>query len=355
MDSSPLKGEVRPEPLRPARRFTPPEGSGGDASSGRDVAQFVFKHLGSMVAVIAGVTALVVALVWVIPPTYAARGLVLVESRKSPTLRTDPVGYNLEMDEVVNSEIEIVTSRGVAEVVVDELRLAERPQKDSRVRRAFEALERFLDDSGLVVKLDRREKLIRGVQTSLKVKQPPRSGLLSITYYDEDAGHAAEMAAAVIRVYLARHRDIFSNNSAAFFQERLAETERALSTLRDAIRGETDRFNAESLELKRRSLENAYLFYKEKADRARIDAEADTSLINVRVVDTPRVPKRPQFSRLFLILVGFVASMLLAVSVAFLREYFDHAVYSPADLAAHAHVAVLGSVRRGAAPLRKRG
>ena len=68
--------------------------------------------------------------------------------------------------------------------------------------------------------------------------------------------------------------------------------------------------------------------------------------MNVQVVDWPSVPVQPRFTRLFLIILAFVAGGVLAVSTALLLDYFDHRVYVPRDVEAHLDVPVLGSVSR---------
>jgi uncharacterized protein involved in exopolysaccharide biosynthesis len=318
---------------------------GPGASSGRDLALFIFKHMRLLLTLILGVSGLVAVLTYLVPPEYAATALILVERIKSPILRSDPLGANVQGDEVMGSEIELVTSRTVSEAAVDKLQLDKRPVSDTFFRRLKDRVETALDDYGLLVKLPRRERLIRGIPDDMKVKQPGVSNLLDVTYYGDSPEEAEEMARAITEAYLEAHRRVYSNNSATFFQARLEESQRALARVQGTLGRENDRVRLKELELQEKALEASFLFYSERVNRARADEVADVSLVNVRVVDWPVVPLRPRFSRLLLIAIGVAVGVAFAAAVALIREYLDHTVYSAEDARPHIDVPVLGSVQ----------
>jgi uncharacterized protein involved in exopolysaccharide biosynthesis len=288
----------------------------------------------------------VTVLVYLLPQSFPATALILVELNKHPTLRAEAPGYPLKSDSVIGSEVEILTSRRLAEAVVDDLRLHERPQQDTQLSRLIAAVVDFLDRNGLVPRLERRERVIQGIQKALDVRQPGLADLLSVTYAADDALYAHEVATALVEHYLLLHREIHSIPAAAFYQARLAEIEADLAKVRAARERNTERSARATLDLHLQAAESSYLFYRERLDRARANDAADLSLVNVQVVDWPSVPAQPRFTRLILILLAFVAGCVLAVPTALLIDYFDHRVYAPRDVESHLDVPVLGSISR---------
>lgn len=318
----------------------------------RDIVGFLFKHLGLLIGVWIGVVGLVTLFIYLFPLPYGATSVVLIEHAKSPTLRSDVVVTPVAMVEVISSEMEIIKSRGVAETVVERLGLDQGTPRDSWPRRVKTTIVDTLDRAGLLSKLSVSEGAIRGVQNGLKIRQPPQSNLLDITYYADDPERAAAIALAVTEVYIERHRAIFANNTQSFFEDRVSAIERELAEARAATLRETDRSEIQKLQLHLRGLEQSYLYFRSQLDQARSDAAADASLVNVRLVDKPSIPTRTRFSRLMLILLAIVAGALMAVALALLREYFDHRVYGPRDLHGRVEVSVLGTVRRARAARR---
>jgi uncharacterized protein involved in exopolysaccharide biosynthesis len=313
-------------------------------SSARDIAELIFKHLSFGLGIFSLVMILSIAFTYLQPPVYQSTAKVLVERGKRPTQRSDILEYQLEAFEAITSEIEIIKSRTVAEDVVDRLALAKRPVRDTFMRRASDAVQNLLDSLGLLHRLDRRESLVRSVQNGLTIEPAPQSSVLLITYSAESAAEAADIATAVMDSYLVQHRNVFRSDTASFFEERVKEVATELEQLRERLGRETDRAATQSLLLEVGVLEKAYTFYREKLNTARADMAGDESLVNVRIIDRPVVAARPARSRMFTLLIALVAALFLSVALVFLREYFDHKIYSPRDIEGFLDVPVLGSV-----------
>src|SRR5262245_49619049 len=171
-------------------------------SSARDIAELVFKHLRFAVGIFVAAMTVSVALVYLQPPVYESTARIMVERGKRPTQRSETIEYPLEAFEALTSEIEIITSRSVAGEVVDRLRLAERPVKDTLMRRVSEQVRDVLDRLGLVMRLDRRESLVRSLMDSLRVEPAPQSSVLVMTYGAESPAEAAEIATALTEAYV---------------------------------------------------------------------------------------------------------------------------------------------------------
>jgi uncharacterized protein involved in exopolysaccharide biosynthesis len=333
----------------PESRTKPPRAGAllvesGQVSSARDLAEIVFKHLGFASAIFIAVLILSVAVVYLMPPYYESTSKVLVERGKRPTQRSDILEYPLEAFEAITSEMEIITSRTVAEDVVDRLRLVDAPRRDTLGRRIGDALQDLLDRLGLLTRLSRRESLIKNVQQSLRVEPVPQSSVLAITYGAESPTEAAQIATAVTESYLAQHGKIFRADTANFFEERVAEIGKELTAARDQQRRETDLSRSQALLLEVSVLEKAYTFYRDKLNTARADMVADESLVNVRIIDSPVPAARPARSRMFSLSLAAAGGLLLAVALSLLREYFDHNIYSEREIDGYVDLPVLGSV-----------
>lgn len=317
---------------------------GSRVSSARDVAEVVFRHWRYGLAVFGAVLVLSTAFIYLTPPVYESTAKVLVERGKMPTLRTDTLQYQLDAFEAITSEIEIIKSRTVAEDVVDRLGLAERPQRDTWMRRLGEGVKDSLDRLGLLTRLDRRESVIRSVLDGLKVEPAPQSSVLVISYSAESAADAAEITNAVTESSLEQHRKVFGSDTAAFFEERVKDAATELEQMRDRLRRDTDVASSQRLRLEVGVLEKAYIFYREKLNTARADMAADASLMNLRIIDRPVVAARPARSRMLLLLFAAGGGLLLSISLVLLRVYFDHNIYSERDIEESLNLPALGSV-----------
>jgi uncharacterized protein involved in exopolysaccharide biosynthesis len=153
------------------------------------------------------------------------------------------------------------------------------------------------------------------------------------------------MARSVIDAYIARYREIHSDNSAKFFTEMVKQTDRQLEKVRDTLEQATSTAEIERLTLERDALQKAYLLYRERLDRSLADQSGDASLVNVRLIDYPPVPQKPVSPRLRRILMGIGGGIVLAFGLVFIRGYLDHTVRLPADITRHVNIPVLGSVR----------
>jgi uncharacterized protein involved in exopolysaccharide biosynthesis len=334
------RSETKPPPRAGTFLLEP----GSRVSSARDIGELIFKHLRFASGIFIAVMILSVAVVYLMPPYYESTARVLVERGKRPTQRADILEYPLEAFEAVTSEIEIITSRTVAEDVIDRLHLVERPVRDTFVRRVSDSIKSVLDSLGLLTRLDRREALIGSLQQSLAVEPAPQSSVLTITYGAESANEAAEIARAVTESYLGQHRKIFQADTTAFFEERVRETGGELAELRERQRRETNPSQSQSLALEVGVLEKAYIFSRDRLNTAKADMEADKSLVNVRIIDNPVVPARPARSRMFSLSIALVGGVFLSIALALLREYFDHHIHSERDLEGRLDVPVLASV-----------
>ena len=307
----------------------------------RDAVSFLFKHKWLIGGVSLAVPILATILLYALPRSYSASGSILVEQGKNPTLRVESAEFPSDAVEAIQTEIGILRSREVAERVITRFNLDAKGEPQSSLAQAMASFKESLQSSGLINTMTPMDAAVRSLHRMMKVEQQPLSRVVDVSYSNEDPELAAAVLHGLMDIYLERRREIYGNNTADFFRERVAGVNTRLDAARKRLVRITDNAEVAALELEIRGLERSYLFYTEMLDNALADAAADPSLVNARVVDYPTVPSRPGLARIILILLAAVAGVIMGLGLALLREFFDHRVYAPADLAEQ-NIPVLG-------------
>lgn len=86
--------------------------------------------------------------------------------------------------------------------------------------------------------------------------------------------------------------------------------------------------------------------YQKRYEKEQLNELAIPDFINVRVIEYAAVPTQPEHSRIFYIIVAVLGGFLLSLAIALIREYFDHRVADPDEVAQLLGVPTLGSVER---------
>ena len=206
----------------------------------RDVIAQVFRHRGLLLGCALLVGGLVAALVYLQPPSYTATATVLVERGKSPVMRTETTTLSVEINEAIETEIQLLTSRTVAEGVVDRLRLHERPRRPSRVRDTIEKARETLTGWGLLEPAERRESTVRGFLSTFKAKHPPLTWMITMAYSAEDPSDAAAILRTTLDVYFDRRRAVYLNDTASFFAKRVEQIDGQLIERRGGLARTTE-------------------------------------------------------------------------------------------------------------------
>jgi uncharacterized protein involved in exopolysaccharide biosynthesis len=94
------------------------------------------------------------------------------------------------------------------------------------------------------------------------------------------------------------------------------------------------------------SAEKSYREYQGRYEDARLNELANPEVVNVRVMEYAEVPRRPAHSRLFYVAISVVGGFILSLSIALIREYFDHRVADPDMAEELLGIPALGSIER---------
>ncbi len=204
-------------------------------------------------SIVAGLLALIV---W--PRSYESEAkLMITVGRESvgldPTATTSPtLMLQKTQEEEINSALEILSSRQVAELVVDKLSATQildgvlsakeesQPSSTGWIAQAKQAVgaARNMLDQGLLsvgVKdpVSQREQAIRKVMQSVYIYAPKRSTAITIHAESKTPEMAQALAAAVTYGFLDRHQSVnFNQSSREFFQEQTREVEAQVNQAR---------------------------------------------------------------------------------------------------------------------------
>lgn len=206
-------------------------GEGGGAGNGGSNAPFlpdpgflwlVFRRrLWLFAAVVVTVLALVAAYTLTRPVLYSASSSVLIELRQPEVLESDPVAPKLDTDtNVIDTEVEILSSRRLAGRVAEALKLETWPEF---------ANVRISEQPGIGQPAPGTHPLAGAVLARMDIRRSGLTYLIDITARAESPKLAAALANEYARQYLAQQQEMKSNTSQGaqeFLQTRLVELRR---------------------------------------------------------------------------------------------------------------------------------
>lgn len=148
-------------------------------------------------------------IVKVLKPTYATEAQILIENLASPFDRTqspdeprpDPVD-----DRVIKSQISVLKSQDVALRVIASLNLQDRPEFDSLKTKGLGKIKQLLlafgfgEDPRLQTP---EQRALDRLTDGLTVYQIPESNVVAVKYSSSDPKTAAEVANALVKIYVA--------------------------------------------------------------------------------------------------------------------------------------------------------
>ena len=214
--------------------------------------------------------------------------------------------------------------------------------------------------------------LLQELQNNLLVAQLKRTQLVakydpSYPLVQEADQEIAATEAAIVKAqdtkYLVQTTD--RDPTHEFLREDMAKTQTDLASQRAtaaAIAQSIDRMNLQMVNFDAKAVKQAallreakvdegnYLLYASKREQERTsDALDEKRIADVAIAVPPVVPVLPAYGPFLVIFVGFVASLLVSVSSAFVADYLDPSFRTPKDVIEALNIPVLASVPRKAA------
>jgi uncharacterized protein involved in exopolysaccharide biosynthesis len=178
--------------------------------SPRDLAYFVFKRKQQIAAVFTATFVLTTAAAYLVPQTFEAEAAVYV-ARHLPAIAAVTASRMVILDrrEVLESEVELIVSRAVAEKVADIVAAQPAPPSRplSRVSQGLAFVRERLTGWMLAAGLaepppDPRERLIRSIMGQVSATPARNSDFITISAVGENPEQAATLVNTITNVYL---------------------------------------------------------------------------------------------------------------------------------------------------------
>ncbi len=205
-----------------------------DITNVRDILTILFKHKYKIIAAFLAISigATVFAFVFAPPPRYAAKSVIMVKQGREflsrPEVGDGGRGLSIPAQAIIQSEINILTSRDLIDTVI----------KSIGLERLFPNLAKALP-----AHISPGEVAIQAFQESLRVINISGSSLIEVVFTHSDPYVAAAAVNALVDGFKEKHLAVFSGTSTSFlegqqklFQERLRESETNLADYRQKNR-----------------------------------------------------------------------------------------------------------------------
>ncbi len=198
----------------------------------RDLAYVLFKRKTQIFSVFFATLLFTTAGAYLVPRSYVASATVYVVRNLSPIAAPTPTSLNTVLDrkEVLNSEVDLITSRAVAEQVADELMASNHaaPKREKAppsavvqaLRGGVERTRGMLARIGLIdPPPNEREGWISSLQQSIEAQPGLNSDFITITGTADDPVYAALVVNTFTKVYIGRRLELFKRPGLEEFYE----------------------------------------------------------------------------------------------------------------------------------------
>jgi uncharacterized protein involved in exopolysaccharide biosynthesis len=270
----------------------------------RDLAHLVFKKKSQILGIFGTTLVLVTIGTYLAPRSYVASSTVYLVRNLPPIASVSPTTLNIMLDrkEVLNSEVDLITSRSVGEKVADILlssgALDSQPKADPPapiryVRDAQDSVGRFFQKIGLTDRPpDRRQGLVGTLLEAIEAKPGVNSNFITVTGKSENPQFAALLVNTFTKVYVDQRLALFKRPGLEDFYEQqiqraraaLEEVDRQMSVLKtetgvvtadEQLRLKLQELSVLNDELNKVRSEKRELLERTEALRTRIDSQPD--------------------------------------------------------------------------------
>jgi uncharacterized protein involved in exopolysaccharide biosynthesis len=187
----------------------------------REVLSILFKERRKLLGAFLGLALGVIGYSYLLSPYYDATGRLLVKTGREFQIRSDPSqpvasAPSVTKQEIVNSEIQILTSRDLIAAVVH--RVGAGKLYPSRSWSGLGGSATESDDAA-----------IKSFSTDFKVVPVEQSDVISIAYRNADRDVAIEALNLVVQLYQQKHADMFSDPRYKFLGQQAKQYEDELN------------------------------------------------------------------------------------------------------------------------------
>ena len=215
------------------------------AGSLRDFLTVLFKHKNTILIIFFAVVTTVTIGSFLLPPTYEAKSTLLVKFGREYIYRPE-VGERgssdsrslipLNQEEVINSEIQILTSRDLIEKVINTL----------KVENIYPDLVK--NPSKLITPL---EAAILKFEKKISVEGIKKSSVIQISFQHKDPRIAAQAVNLLVDSLKEKHLQVYSDPKSSFLEQQLAAYEKRLKESQNQLEAFKQKYRVFSLEEQR--------------------------------------------------------------------------------------------------------
>lgn len=241
-------------------------------SSARDVAYVLFRHKWAITVFFVAFAGAAALYTFIVPERFCSEAELLIRvGRENLTVDASavgggsPVGVSQNRENEVNSELAILTSRVLAEQIVDaagEDRFLPQPHALTTKEKLYAAFKRIvgvpvriLTALGSSAPLPPRERAVAKVMEGIAVEVEKRTNIINVKYEDKTPEQAQETLGQLIEFYLDRHIEVYSAQARPqFFEDQSEQLEADLlekEKQRDAFRAQ---YGISTIEAQKESL-----------------------------------------------------------------------------------------------------
>ena len=232
------------------------------AGSLRDFLTVLFKHKYKILIIFFAVVATVTIGSFLLPPTYEAKSSLLIKFGREYIYRSE-VGERasdsrtlipLNQEEVINSEIQILTSRDLIEKVINTL----------KVENIYPDLA-----EGPTSTVTPLEAAILQFEKKLSVEGIKKSSVIQVSFQHKDPRIAAQAVNLLVDSLKEKHLQVYSDPKSSFLEQQLSTYEKRLKESQNQLEAFKQKYQVFSLD------EQRTLFLKQRTD---LDTSFKTSL-----------------------------------------------------------------------------
>jgi uncharacterized protein involved in exopolysaccharide biosynthesis len=194
--------------------------------SSRELLSILFKEKRKLIGVFAALSVLVIGYSFLLTPYYEASTRLLVKSGREFQTRSDPnqpvvAVPSSTKQEIVNSEIQILTSRDLIEAVINRI-----------------GIDKLYPSAGTM------DAAIRDFSADFKATPVDQADVIDASYRNRDHDVAVAALGAVVELYQQKHADMFADPRYKFLDQQTRQYQEQLDTV---VKKETDIRSAKSL------------------------------------------------------------------------------------------------------------
>jgi len=294
------------------------------------------------------VTVMLLALAFVIlvTPKYTAVTALLIETNRAPPAPSDVREAGIVDTAVIESQIAILNSEGIARMVIAKLKLIDDPEftKPGLLGQLISQIT-FADapDEDQIA-----DNVMTRFKRNLAVSQVGHGYMMEVAFTSRDSKKSADIANALSEAYIqdqlnakllaAQRAGQWMEDWTEKSRREASDAARAVDEFRSANRGapadSASAANLQGLEKAAESKRNAYETVRTRSGRLRQFVEDQAfPYTQARIVSDAKPPVKPSFPKTAIILLGALAgSSLAGVGAAYARELLSKRLHSADQL-----------------------